>query len=164
MRACGDDRVTNGPPSRVRDSECNKLRARQRAVTHANHATNKPVPLTRAQPRTGRECGAGSILAIAVLATIVSTLLLVAPLCRALVVRAEAAGAADAAALAAADVARGIYPGVPCVIAASVATANGARLGECRVDGVIVTVRVSVAVLTFSVTAAATAGPPFAGN
>lgn len=110
--------------------------------------------------RIREERGAGSILAVAVLATIVSTFLLVAPLCRVLVVRAEVAGAADAAALAAADVARGIYPGVPCVIAASVATANGARLGECRVDGVIVTVRVSVAVLAFSVTAAATAGPP----
>ena len=104
--------------------------------------------------------GAGSILAVGVLATIVATLLLVLPLCRVLVIRAEMTGAADAAALAAADVARGLSPGVPCVMAASVARSNGAQLNECRVDGVIVTVRVNTTVLSFSVTATATAGPP----
>lgn len=113
--------------------------------------------------RRNGECGAGSILAVAILATIVATILLVAPLFRVLVIRAQMTGAADAAALAAADVARGILPGVPCVIAASVANANGAVLDECRVDGVIVTVRVSAAVLAFSVTAIATAGPPLTG-
>jgi secretion/DNA translocation related TadE-like protein len=94
----------------------------------------------------------------------VATFLLIAPLYRALVVRAEMTGAADAAALAAADVARGIYPGVPCVIAESVAKANGALLDECQVDGVIVTVRVSAWVFVFSVTATATAGPPNTGT
>ena len=103
-------------------------------------------------------------MVVAVLATIVATLILVAPLCRTLVIRAELTGAADAAALAGADVARGISPGIPCVIATSVAASNGAFLDECQVDGVIVTVRVSAAVLAFSVTAAATAGPPFAGG
>lgn len=108
--------------------------------------------------------GAGSILAVAVLATIVATIILVAPLCRVLVIRTELGGAADASALAAADVTRGISPGVSCVIAASVATANGAYLDECVVDGAIVTVRVSAVVGAFSVTAAATAGPPFAAE
>lgn len=106
------------------------------------------------------ERGAGSILAIAVLAGVVATLVLFAPLCRVLVVRAQVAGAADAAALAAADVARGISPGIPCVLAASVATANGAVLDRCQVDGVIVTVRVSVVTLGFPVMVTATAGPP----
>ena len=69
-------------------------------------------------------------------------------------------GVADAAALAAADVARGIFPGVPCAMAASVATSHGALLDKCRVDGVIVTVRVRVASFAFPVTATATAGPP----
>lgn len=108
--------------------------------------------------------GAGSILAVAVLATVVATLLLVAPLCRVLVVRAQLSGAADAAALASADVARGIFPGVPCVMASSVAQANGAFLTDCRADGVIVTVRVSDAVLGFTVSATATAGPPVTGK
>ncbi len=106
------------------------------------------------------ERGAGSLLALAVLAAVVATLLLIAPLYRALVLRAEMNGAADAAALAAADVARGISPGTPCVMAATVAAANGALLDECLVDGVIVTVRVNVAILVFSVAATATAGPP----
>lgn len=110
------------------------------------------------------DSGAGSILAVGVLATIVATLLLVTPLARVLVVRAEMAGAADAAALAAADVARGILPGVPCVMATSVAMSNGASLDECRVDGVVVTVRVSTIVLALSVTATATAGPPSTGK
>lgn len=106
------------------------------------------------------ERGAGSILALAILATIVATLLLIAPLCRALVIRSELTGIADAAALAAADVARGIVPGVPCEIAASVVASNGGVLDKCRVDGVIVTVRVRAVVLIFFVTATATAGPP----
>lgn len=110
------------------------------------------------------ECGAGSILAVTVLAMIVATMLLVAPLTRALVIRAGVAGVADASALAAADVARGIVPGVPCEIAASIATSNGALLDKCRVDGVIVTVRVRVVVFAFPVTATATAGPPAAAK
>lgn len=108
--------------------------------------------------------GAGSLLAVAVLAAMVATLLLIAPLSRVLVIRAEMSGAADAAALAAADVARGIVPGVPCVIAASVATSNGALLDGCWVDGAIVTVRVSTLVYAFRVTATATAGPPATGR
>lgn len=110
------------------------------------------------------ERGAGSILAVGVLSAIVAALLLVTPLSRVIIVRAETAAAADAAALASADVARGISPGVPCPIAASVASSNGAQLDECRVDGVIVTVRVSAIVLAFSVTSTATAGPPPAGR
>lgn len=107
-----------------------------------------------------RENGAGSILAVAILAAIIAAVVLVAPLGRVLLVRVGMTGAADAAALAAADVARGISPGVPCVIAASVARANGGLLADCRVDGVIVTVRVSHPVLGIPVSATATAGPP----
>ncbi|MEO6942551.1 MAG: Rv3654c family TadE-like protein [Terrimesophilobacter sp.] len=110
------------------------------------------------------ERGAGSILAVAVLAAIVGAVILVAPLAHALVLRAAMLGAADAAALAAADVARGISPGVPCVIAASVAHANGALLTDCLVDGDIVTVRVSTSVLGLPVAVAATAGPPVTGK
>ena len=108
----------------------------------------------------GREDGAGSVLAVALIATVLAITLLLVPLYSLLTVRARAAGAADAAALAAADVAVGIVPGVPCEIAASVASANRARLTECQADGVIVTVRVSVTVFGFLVQVAATAGPP----
>ena len=104
--------------------------------------------------------GAGSILAVAVLGAIVAALILLVPLGRALVLRSTVVGAADAAALAAADVARGLVPGTPCAVAASVAHANGALLERCGVDGVIVTVRVSDSLLGFPIAATATAGPP----
>ena len=104
--------------------------------------------------------GAGSILAVGLIAAILGAVLLLVPLYCALVVRSRLTGAADAAALAAADVAIGIAPGVPCRVAASVARANGATMAGCRADGVIVTVRVSVVVLGFPVSASATAGPP----
>lgn len=106
------------------------------------------------------ERGAGSILAVGLVAAVLGVLLLFVPLSGALLTRSRLAGAADAAALAAADVAIGIAPGIPCRVAASVARANGATMADCRADGVIVTVRVSVAVLGFPVSATATAGPP----
>ncbi|MCU1581061.1 MAG: helicase, partial [Microbacteriaceae bacterium] len=65
--------------------------------------------------------------------------------------------------LAAADVAVGALPGIPCDSASSVAKANGALLGGCRVDGAIVTVAVDITVLGFDVGARATAGPPASG-
>lgn len=108
--------------------------------------------------------GAGSVLTIGVLCCIIATVLLLGPLARTLVLRSELTGAADAAALAAADVARGISAGVPCVVAESVARENGATMADCRVDGVIVTVRVRAVVLGFAVSATATAGPPFTGG
>jgi len=103
--------------------------------------------------------GAGSILAIGLLAAILACIALAIPLCSALIVRSRVVGAADASALAAADVAVGIVPGIPCAVAASLATANRARLQECQVDGVIVTVRVSTEIFGFPVAATATAGP-----
>ncbi|MCU1403444.1 MAG: hypothetical protein JWM70_1768 [Microbacteriaceae bacterium] len=104
--------------------------------------------------------GSGSILAVAVMATMLGTVSLLVPLYGVLVAKQQAAGAADAAALAAADVAVGIVAGQPCSVAASLATANGASLGRCQVDGVIVTVTVRVPAFGFEVGAAATAGPP----
>jgi secretion/DNA translocation related TadE-like protein len=104
--------------------------------------------------------GSGSILAVAVIGSMLCLVALLAPLYIGLSAKSRAAGAADAAALAAADVAVGIAPGSPCAAASSVADANGARLAACSVDGVIVTVRVTVPIIGFSVPGAATAGPP----
>jgi hypothetical protein len=95
-----------------------------------------------------------------VIASVVAVTLGLTPLYRVLVVERETAASADAAALAAADVAVGIVPGVPCELAASVAGANDTRLDACELEGVIVTVRVSASVLGFTVPATATAGPP----
>lgn len=110
------------------------------------------------------EGGAGSILAVSLIAAILTVLALIAPLTAILLTKANITGAADAAALAAADTATGLNPGVPCMIAASVAHANGANVRQCRADGVIVTVRVSAQILGFTVYATATAGPPGTGH
>ncbi|WP_240792292.1 MULTISPECIES: Rv3654c family TadE-like protein [unclassified Salinibacterium] len=106
------------------------------------------------------ENGAGSVLVVALVATLMATALLVAPLMAAHIDSAKAATAADAAALAAADTAVGIVPGAPCANAARTAEANGASLTGCRVDGLVVTVAVSRASGPFAATAMATAGPP----
>ena len=66
----------------------------------------------------------------AVLCTLLVALLLVA---QAGIATHRAAKAADLAALAAADTARGLRPGIPCEIAGDVARENGADVGGCVV-------------------------------
>jgi len=105
----------------------------------------------RCRPVVPRRCpagedGAGTVL---VLAVVLSALLLasaVAVLGTAVVARHRAAGVADLAALAAADVLLGRTAGDPCAAAASVAAAGGAALARCAPAGeeVVVEVRVDV--------------------
>jgi secretion/DNA translocation related TadE-like protein len=104
--------------------------------------------------------GSGSILAVVIIAAVLTLSFALVPLYGVYLAKRQVAGAADAAALAAADVAVGLSPGNPCPIAASVARANHVSLRACRLEGVIVTVRVSASVLGFTVPAIATAGPP----
>ena len=108
--------------------------------------------------------GSGSVLALAVIGAVIGVLALTVPLYSAFVARAALEGAADASALAAADVAVGIVPGIPCDVAAKVANANGAGLDACRVDGLVVTVHVRSQFLGSELGASATAGPPGAGT
>lgn len=70
------------------------------------------------------------------------------------------AGAADAAALAAADTASGAVVGFPCERAAEVASATGSVLTECAVDGLVATVTVSSRFGPMTASARARAGPP----
>lgn len=81
----------------------------------------------------------------------------------------RAGTAADLAALAAADTARGLRAGSPCDVAQALTETNGAMLTECRVEGAGDTVRLSVAVEVgfsfaglrlYRATATARAGPP----
>jgi secretion/DNA translocation related TadE-like protein len=104
------------------------------------------------------ERGAGSILAVAVIGALVATLTLLVPLCAVVAAKQKAAGAADAAAVAAADVAVGTLPGLPCSAAASVADANAAVLRSCTVKLTTATVITQIRILGFTVTATATAG------
>ncbi len=105
--------------------------------------------------------GAGSILTIALIASVTALTTLALPLYSALATRQAVAAAADAAALAAADVAVGIVPGFPCEQAALVASANGAVLRSCELDGLVATVTVERALLGIPARASATAGPPW---
>jgi secretion/DNA translocation related TadE-like protein len=124
------------------------------------HQTARPGsgPSPRGSARDDH--GSGSILAVAIIAAMLGVVTVSAPLYVVLNGKRAAAGAADAAALAAATVAAGIVPGVPCAAAASLADANGAILTGCEADGDVVTVRVGIRILGFSVPATATAGPP----
>ena len=106
------------------------------------------------------ERGSGSILAVAIVAAVLMLFSLVLPVATVLSAQQRVAGAADASALAAADIAVGIRAGSPCSIAATVAAANNARLDGCLVDGTTATVRVTASVLGFEVSARATAGRP----
>ncbi|HRN30476.1 MAG TPA: hypothetical protein PK890_12360, partial [Terrimesophilobacter sp.] len=87
-------------------------------------------------------------------------LIALVPLYAALIERQRVAGAADAAALAAADVAVGREPGLPCTVARFVAEANETALDACVVDGYVVTVRVVSDRRAIRIEAVSTAGPP----
>lgn len=100
------------------------------------------------------------MIAVGIMAAVLSLTALSIPLYSVLAAKQAVAGAADAAALAAADVAVGRIPGVPCSAAGTMAAANKAKLVGCRADGLVVTVRAEVGVFGFAVGATATAGPP----
>jgi secretion/DNA translocation related TadE-like protein len=116
--------------------------------------------MTRSRERSKSEVGSGSLLAIAIIGATIASLALGVPLLAGLGIRQSVATAADAAALAGADVAVGMYPGSPCAVATSVAAANHAHLDGCRVDGLVVTVRANSEFLGLRLVASATAGPP----
>ena len=108
----------------------------------------------------GGERGSGSLLTIAIGGAIAVLIALALPLYIGLSARHSIAAAADASALAAANVASGLFAGYPCEQASRVASSNGAELSQCDVDGLVVTVGVSGVILGIPVTVAATAGPP----
>ncbi|MGH1523728.1 Rv3654c family TadE-like protein [Leifsonia sp. L25] len=107
-----------------------------------------------------RERGAGTVLALAVVAVTVTLTTAAIGVTGAWGARQKARVAADATALAAADVAVGRMSGEPCARADAVARANGAVMEGCAVAGVVVSVEVSVPYLGRAASAAARAGPP----
>ena len=103
--------------------------------------------------------GAGTVVALGLGLAVVAAFLLAVPLYAALATRHAVAGAADAAALAAADAASGLVPGHPCDLAARVAAANGSSVENCTVDGLVATVTVGRTILGLAVSEQASAGP-----
>ncbi|WP_413318610.1 Rv3654c family TadE-like protein [Agrococcus sp. 1P02AA] len=106
------------------------------------------------------ERGAGAVLALAVAAAAMLLALLVVGAGTASIAQARAAAAADAAALAAADARSGFVDGSACALAQAVATASGARLLACAVDGREVRVTVAVPLGQLLASATVRAGPP----
>ncbi|MEL4320112.1 Rv3654c family TadE-like protein [Leifsonia sp. YIM 134122] len=115
-------------------------------------------------PRTGERTlgddrGSGTVLAVALIGAVVALALVAASVLGALVVRQRVSAAADAAAIAGADVAMGAVAGVVCDAAAQAAEANAAGVDDCSVDGETVTVEVSAMWVGIPVRARSRAGP-----
>jgi len=106
------------------------------------------------------EHGSGGVLALAALAMLAVLAVAVVGVGAALGQRQRVIAAADAGALAAADTALGIHPGIPCEEAARVVDAHGSTLVACDVEGVVATVSASDRIAGVTVTAQARAGPP----
>lgn len=104
--------------------------------------------------------GSGSLLTIALVGSVTALMGLCLPIFAGLAVRQSVAGAADSAALAAADVMSGLVPGYPCDSARRVAEANGATLASCEPDGLVVSVSATRQFAGIAITSSATAGPP----
>lgn len=93
------------------------------------------------------ERGSGTVLALGVIAVLLSLALATAGIVQAYAAQARVQAAADLSALAGASAWNSVaYPGDPCARAATVAEANGASVESCWVDGE--DVRVIAVVLT----------------
>jgi secretion/DNA translocation related TadE-like protein len=113
--------------------------------------------------RLAPDRGSASLLAVGLIGATATLTGILIPFTMALVTRQAVAGAADAAALAAADVASGRVAGVPCELALLVVEANGASMAVCEVDGLVVTVTATTSTLGIAIPVTATAGPPRRG-
>lgn len=110
--------------------------------------------------RLRRDEGAGGVLALAVVGVTVLCALAVIGMGGALATRQRVVAAADASALAAADVLLGAAPGEPCPAAAEVAAAHRVALSRCELAGAEARVAVGATVLGVPVTVESRAGPP----
>jgi len=104
--------------------------------------------------------GAGSILALGILAVSTISALAVAACASGFALDQRVTSAADSAALAGADAIRGLVPGAGCEVAARVAEGNGVELSSCEVSGTVVQVMTRATWAGVSLTARAVAGPP----
>ena len=114
----------------------------------------------RRATRWGADRGAGTPLVVGVLAAVAIAGLTLIGAASALAGAHRVTVAADAAALAAADVMLGWVPGDPCEVAERVAVAHDTVLAGCRTEGLSMIVTVRAPVLGVSVERSARAGPP----
>ncbi|HWI32028.1 MAG TPA: Rv3654c family TadE-like protein [Microbacterium sp.] len=103
---------------------------------------------------------AGTVASVGVVACLASFAVGFAVVGGASVAGQRLAGAADAAALAAADAASGAVTGDPCARADEVAAAVGAQVAACDVDRLVATVSVEGSFAGLVLRASARAAPP----
>ncbi len=111
-----------------------------------------------ARAHTAIDRGAGTVLIVGLVAVVLSAGLALVTAAVGLARGQQLSGAADAAALAAADVLLGWVPGEPCAAATRVAAAHSARLIHCSSEGLTVTVRVGASILGLPIEREARAG------
>ena len=105
------------------------------------------------------DAGSGTMLTLGIGASFLIVTFLLVPLLGGFVIHQRAQGAADLAALAAADVASGRQPGNPCVTAEILVGGAGFSMRECRLEQLISRVTVTTNFGPFEVVARARAGP-----
>lgn len=110
--------------------------------------------------RGSAERGSATILAVGLLAAVLMASTAAVGTCALLTTKQRVSGAADAAALAAANTASGLVSGAPCDRASEVARLNGARLGSCHVAGLEVIVSAQQILGGLPIAVWARAGPP----
>ncbi len=103
---------------------------------------------------------AGSVLSVGTVGVVAALAVGLCGVAAAAVFGQRLSGAADAAALAAADSASGAVAGIPCEQADRLAGAFGASVVSCEVDGLVATVAVTATFAGIPATATARAGPP----
>lgn len=109
----------------------------------------------------GRDDGAGGVVGVGVVVALCVLMCAMLPMGGALAAQQRLRGAADSAALAAADVQSGRVPGDACSVASEVATAVAVAVASCVIDvGGAATVVVATDILGLAVTSTARAGPP----
>ncbi|WP_336885419.1 Rv3654c family TadE-like protein [Arthrobacter sp. FW306-2-2C-D06B] len=109
------------------------------------------------------EYGSGTILAVALGLAVMICMAAAFMLAQAVAMGHRAASAADLAALAGADAARGLTTGDPCVVASETAARQGASLSACTVgEGGIVEIRTELdrGAVFGTATGRSRAGPP----
>jgi len=104
--------------------------------------------------------GSASVLGIGLVGASALLVIATGTVGHAVAVRVALDGAADAAALAAADALAGFVADEPCAVAQRAASLNGARLEACSIDGAIADIVVDTAVMGLHVSSRARAGPP----
>lgn len=117
------------------------------AREHPNPALPRSLP-GPFRTRDGPDRGSGTVHGMTIAVTLCALLLVILLLAQAGITTHRAAKAADLAALAAADSARGLAGGIPCDVAAAVARENGAALDSCELvtpDNTTVDIRTSIA-------------------